>query len=107
MIHLILTIALNYSANATGPCQLKLQQKKWPMECFVSLNIENYKENSDPYNRLNLWCSLFEDELVLKKAPAALFSLRVPSKCLKIAHKSLKNHESIELLEGRFLNSFL
>ena len=108
MTILILIFTMNSpSFSFLNSCEEKLQRKIWPLDCFLSLNLKNYQEKSAPYALLNEWCSLYESTLVAQEPPEALFSLKIPKTCFKLALKSKEHQMSLKLLKGSFLNSFL
>jgi len=103
----ILIFVIPLECFSLNSCEDKLQNKLWPIDCFLALKLQNKPQNSKAYKLLESWCVLYEDDLVLINPPKALFSLDLPLKCFEIALKSQKNHLGQELLEGAFLNSFL
>ena len=104
---MVLFLLFNPKSFSWNSCQEKLEKKVWPVDCFISLNIRKYSENSRPYNLLNEWCILNKENLIQINPPKALFSLHLPASCKNIALKTKQHFESIQLVEGSFLNTFL
>jgi len=107
MIFWLVFFVTSYSSFSINSCEDKLKRRVWPLDCFLSANIQKKDENSKFYMLLNEWCTLYSDDLLLSEPPEALFTLKIPKNCKKIAIKSKRHHESLKLLRGDFLNSFL
>lgn len=104
---LLLSFFLLKNIYANSSCEEKLLEKTWPLDCFLALEIKKTPTDSKAYRLLDDWCLLYQDELVINEPPEAIFSLFLPKNCLKSAIKSQSHHNSLKLLSGRFLNSFL
>ena len=97
----------SYSAFSINSCEDKLQKQTWPLDCFLAANIQKKDENAKFNRLLDEWCALYSDKLLLIEPPEAIFTLKLPTRCKNLALKSKNHHESIKLLRGDFLNSFL
>lgn len=108
MIILIFTLfSFFHSGFSINSCEDKLQKKIWPVDCFLALTNKKEDKNSTAYALLDNWCVVYQDDLVLNEPPEALFSLYIPENCSKLAYRSKKHHQSLRVLNGSFLNSFL
>lgn len=94
------------TAFGNASCEQKLQDKEWPLDCFLLLHLHKSSGKQLAYKDLNQWCHLNSTELWKKPPPPAIFTLSMPTLCLKAAKVALKHHRAKEILRGSFLNSF-
>ena len=103
LLLIYLLIGTSYASNFS--CETKLKNKNWPMECFLSLEINPKKDKFELYDLLNRWCELNTKELSLIDPPKALFSIKMPQNCLKIALKTKSHHKRLKIFNGSFLDA--
>ncbi len=88
-------------------CDMKLKEKKWPLDCFVLLQVNSTKKLDKKYINLDQWCKIYAPELLNQPPPKALFTLYMPKNCLHISLKAQAYFNSQSVLNSTFLNSFL
>jgi|GEM_PF-6346358 len=98
-----LFIGTSYASNFS--CETKLKNKIWPMECFLSLEISTKKDKHELNNLLDHWCELNKKDLSLINPPKALFTIKMPHKCLKIALKTKSHYKRLKIFDGSFLDA--
>jgi len=88
-------------------CHAQLKASKWPTDCLLGLKNSNVRTSSSQHSKLNSWCLLKSDELLKSDLPSIFLSLSPPHHCKRLAEQKLKQLETLLILEGEFLNSFL
>ncbi len=104
MSWLLICFFISFSYASNFSCKTKLKNKNWPVECFLSLEISSKKDKHELKSLLNHWCELNKKELSLIDPPKALFSIKMPHKCLKIALKTKSHYKRLKIFDGSFLD---